>query len=255
MLALLALAAPTASAQRQTTTSTAAAACTPNPEADLSGSLSADGMSGTVRNTSATCAYQVGIAAYRMFDNVIDNQELYDHKVATIAPGATIRFSVSLPNCKVQVDLFYGNVLLSLKGQRYGDRLLSAKIMGTTYCTRDAGCTLTQGYWKNHVKAWPVTSLTLGTRIYSQRQLLTILKTPVKGNGLISLAHQLIAAKLNVAKGADNTAIRQVIADADALIGNLDVGGGGYLAPSATSSLTGKLDAYNNGLAGPGHCG
>lgn len=153
MLALLALAAPTASAQRQTTTSTAAAACTPNPEADLSGSLSADGMSGTVRNTSATCAYQVGIAAYRMFDNVIDNQELYDHKVATIAPGATIRFSVSLPNCKVQVDLFYGNVLLSLKGQRYGDRLLSAKIMGTTYCTRDAGCTLTQGYWKNHVKA------------------------------------------------------------------------------------------------------
>ncbi len=65
MLALLALAAPTASAERQSTTSTAAVACTPNPEADLSGSLSADGMIGTIRNTSATCAYQVGIAAYR----------------------------------------------------------------------------------------------------------------------------------------------------------------------------------------------
>src|SRR5688572_26907655 len=62
-------------------------------------------------------------------------------------------------------------------------------------------CVFTQGYWKNHAEAWPVSTLVLGTVSYSQAQLLEILRTPVRGNGLISLAHQLIAAKLNVANG------------------------------------------------------
>ena len=60
-------------------------------------------------------------------------------------------------------------------------------------------CTLTQGYWKNHPNAWPVSSLKLGTVTYTKDQAIAILKTPVKGNGLVQLAHQLIAAKLNVA--------------------------------------------------------
>ena len=54
-------------------------------------------------------------------------------------------------------------------------------------------CTLTQGYWKNHASAWPVSSLTLGSVSYDQDELIAILKTPVKGNGLVKLAHQLIA--------------------------------------------------------------
>src|SRR4051812_12086632 len=54
-----------------------------------------------------------------------------------------------------------------------------------------SGCTLTQGYWKNHPSAWPVTSLTLGSVSYNQTQLLAILHKPVQGNGLVSLAHQL----------------------------------------------------------------
>src|SRR5688572_23676843 len=64
---------------------------------------------------------------------------------------------------------------------------------------RASGCTLTQGYWKNHPEAWPVASLELGSVTYSKAQLLSIFRTPVSGNGLVSLAHQLIAAKLNVA--------------------------------------------------------
>ncbi len=72
------------------------------------------------------------------------------------------------------------------------------------------GCTYTQGFWKNHgpnpsgnnQNEWPVTSLTLGSVSYSDLELESILNTPVGGNGLISLAHQLIAAKLNVANGA-----------------------------------------------------
>ncbi len=122
--------------------------------------------------------------------------------------------------------------------------------------SQGSNCTFTQGYWKNHTNVWPVSSLTLGTVSYSAAQLLQILNQSVGGNGLISLAHQLIAAKLNIANGADPTAIASTISAADALIGSLVVPpiGAGFLAPSATSSLTQALDDYNNGLTGPGHC-
>jgi cysteine-rich repeat protein len=118
-------------------------------------------------------------------------------------------------------------------------------------------CTLTIGYWKTHAEAWPVNSLKLGNVSYSQAQLLAIFNQPVAGNGLISLAHQLIGAKLNVANGADAGGINAGIAAADALIGNLVVPpvGGGKLKPAATSSLVGQLDSYNTGATGPGHCG
>lgn len=118
-------------------------------------------------------------------------------------------------------------------------------------------CTYTQGYWKNHPSAWPTSSLTLGTVVYTQAQLLSILGQPVNGNGLISLAHQLIAAKLNILNGADPSAASATIASSDAMIGSLVVPpvGSGYLDPSTTSGNTQILDDYNNGVIGPGHCG
>lgn len=119
-----------------------------------------------------------------------------------------------------------------------------------------AGCTYTLGYWKNHADAWPVTSLTLGTVAYNQTQLLRILRQPVRGNGLVSLAHQLIAAKLNVANGATSTEVADAISDADALIGDLVVPpiGDGHLRPRDTSSLNDTLASFNEGEIGPGHC-
>lgn len=126
-------------------------------------------------------------------------------------------------------------------------------------------CTYTQGYWKTHgpnptgnnSNEWPVTSLTLGSVSYSDAELQSIFDEAVKGNGLISLAHQLIAAKLNVANGADDTAIAGTIADADALIAGLTVPpvGSDSLKPNVTSSLTDALTAFNEGTTGPGHCG
>jgi hypothetical protein len=118
------------------------------------------------------------------------------------------------------------------------------------------GCTFTQGFWKNHEEDWPVTSLTLGTVTYTQDQLLAILRRPVRGNGLVSLAHQLIAAKLNIAAGADPSAISASIAAADAAIGALVIPpvGSGSLSPSSVSALVDALDDYNNGVTGPGHC-
>ena len=129
------------------------------------------------------------------------------------------------------------------------------------------GCTFTRGYWKTHgpvgcvtgnnTDVWPVASLVLGTVTYTDLQLCSILNTPAGGNGLLALAHQLIAAKLNIANGADATAIASAIASADALIGSLIIPpvGSGFLAPSATSALVNTLTNYNEGKTGPGHCG
>jgi hypothetical protein len=118
-------------------------------------------------------------------------------------------------------------------------------------------CTFTQGYWKNHSSAWPVSSLTLGTVNYTKAQLLQILGQPSQGNGLTILAHQLIAAKLNIAGGADPTPVAAVIAAADAQIGNLVVRpiGSGFLDPDDVDTNSQTLDSYNNGNLGVSHCG
>jgi hypothetical protein len=129
--------------------------------------------------------------------------------------------------------------------------------LGKSTTPQGTNCTYTQGYWKTHPTAWPVPSLTLGTVNYSAAQLMSILGQPVGGNGLIALAHQLIATKLNGANGADLSTIAADVAAADALIGGLVVPpvGAGSLAPAATSTLTQALDDFNQGVTGPGHCG
>jgi hypothetical protein len=134
----------------------------------------------------------------------------------------------------------------------------------TLPCEELPDCTLTQGYWKTHgpvptgnnSNEWPVTSLALGTFSYTDLELQAILDTPAAGNGLIVLAHQLIAAKLNIANGADGSAVANDIAAADALIGSLVIPpmGNGFLKPAMTSGLTTALTNYNEGATGPGHC-
>ena len=119
-------------------------------------------------------------------------------------------------------------------------------------------CTLTQGFWKNHPAAWPVLNLKLGiVNYYDQTELLRILKTPAAGNGLIFLAHQLIATKLNLANGASPVPIEADVAAADALIGGLIIPpvGGGSLAPAVASPLTETLDLFNNGQIPGQDCG
>ena len=122
--------------------------------------------------------------------------------------------------------------------------------------TPGPGCVFTQGFWKNHPESWPINSLTLGTVVYTQAQLLDILNTPAQGNGLIFLAHQLIAAKLNIAGGADGSSVATTIADADALIDGLVIPpiGSGFIAPADASALTNTLDQFNNGNLGTPHC-
>jgi hypothetical protein len=118
-------------------------------------------------------------------------------------------------------------------------------------------CTYSPGHWRAHPEMWPVGSLHLGTVGYGAAQLLLILNAPAHGNGLIILAHQLIAARLSIANGADPSPVSTALAQADALIGSLLVPpvGGDTLDPELVNATKDVLDSYNNGRLGVPHCG
>ncbi|MDP3069734.1 MAG: hypothetical protein Q8N18_05565 [Opitutaceae bacterium] len=125
-------------------------------------------------------------------------------------------------------------------------------------------CVRSHGYFKNHESEWaalaPQVKLGTGPGVtYTAAQLDAILSQPTKGNGLVSLAHQLIAAKLNILRGAcAPQGVLAAIAAADVLIGNAIIPpvGGASVPTNTTSGVAGILDAYNNGKApgGPAHC-
>ena len=115
--------------------------------------------------------------------------------------------------------------------------------------------TCTQGFWKNHPEAW-LAGITIGGIAYTQEEALEILSTPpARGDATYILAHQLIAAKLNVESGADGSALGTTIADADAWLMAHPLGSN----PRGTDreegiALAEVLDDFNNGLLGSEDC-
>ena len=121
------------------------------------------------------------------------------------------------------------------------------------------GCTLTQGYWKNHSAyaqnpnqqiPWPLSedSVLCGSTWYE-----IINDKPNSGDVWLILAHQWIAARLNEASGASIDDLDGALDEAGALLAD-NCG----LIPDELEedalALAGTLDDYNNGLIGPGHC-
>ena len=102
-------------------------------------------------------------------------------------------------------------------------------------------------------------TLVLGSQTYTKAELLAILGRATKGDASLILADQLIAAKLNIANGADGTPVTSTIADADAVL-SLFPGKLPYGVKSNTTNGqrmvndAATLDNYNNGLLTPG-CG
>lgn len=127
----------------------------------------------------------------------------------------------------------------------------------------DPGCTRTQGYWKNHVDAWPVASLSVGQANYSKDELVGLFMTETAGDASLILGDQMFAALLNQAAGAAvPSAIANALSaaqywmtiqkDAD---GRLSYG----ISPSSTDgsaavALSAVLDDFNSGRAGTPHC-
>jgi len=91
-----------------------------------------------------------------------------------------------------------------------------------------------------------VNQLQLGNRTYNRQELQSILHQPPRGDTLVQLARQEIAAKLNIANGADQSCVAQILAAADASIGNLVIPpvGNGHLP---LTSYVRILGLYNGG--------
>ena len=122
-------------------------------------------------------------------------------------------------------------------------------------------CTFTIGYWKNHPEAWPANCfpMTLGANQYSAADIMAILNTQPQGNGALSMAHQLIGAKLNACLGANTAAAAACMASADAMLSGcgadkLPPFGTCSLSSGTTSANTQCMDDFNQGITGPGHC-
>ena len=122
-----------------------------------------------------------------------------------------------------------------------------------THCPPGQG-TYTLGYWKNHGCLWPVDEITIGGVTYSKFRAMCILWTSPEGDATYILAHQLIAAKLNVANGADGSAVADAIRDADAWLVEHPLGSNPCdPARQAGINLSETLTDYNEGRIGPGH--
>lgn len=126
------------------------------------------------------------------------------------------------------------------------------------------GCTYTQGYWKNHLEDWPLSSVDLGGVTYTAEEALALMVAPVRTDVSMALAQQLIAALLNVANGASTTPeVAAAIAAAQAWMAAHADGDGRLPYRTSTSasyraeavSLNEQLTAFNEGTAGTLHCG
>ena len=116
-------------------------------------------------------------------------------------------------------------------------------------------CTYTIGYWKNHPYDWPVDELS----IYTGHEAMILLWTPPKkGNAYIILAHQYIAAELNVLNGASvPDEVLHAGRDAQEMLEQYkDEGTISKKSPDRglAIDLARVLDDYNNGILGLGHC-
>jgi hypothetical protein len=135
----------------------------------------------------------------------------------------------------------------------------------TVTCTPpDEGCSLTQGYWKTHSKygpapydsTWALIGEDTAFFISGKTWYQVIKQPPAGGNAYYILAHQYIAARLNIAGGTGSTAaVNAALAGATTFFGT-------YTPSSSLSSSVrdqaiawaGTLGAYNEGDIGPGHC-
>jgi hypothetical protein len=111
------------------------------------------------------------------------------------------------------------------------------------------GCTYTQGYWKNHPSAWPAGYSPNATFFFSGQTWLEVLWTPPRGDEYYILAHQYIAAVLNVANGA--TAPDSVQAAIDAATAYFQ---GASASRDQVLAWADTLAQFNEGYLGPGHC-
>jgi DNA-binding beta-propeller fold protein YncE len=110
-------------------------------------------------------------------------------------------------------------------------------------------CPESRGFWKARAGLWPVTSLVLGGRNYTETQLISILNTSPSGNAALILADELIAAKLNLDIGSNAAPISNTVTAADSELAAVPalptVVRRNITAGQAMEATATTLDSYN----------
>lgn len=133
---------------------------------------------------------------------------------------------------------------------------------------RGRGCTVTLGYWKTHSSKGPAPYdnawLNIGPLgedtpffVSGQTWYQVFWTSPKKGNANYILAHQYMAAKLNILAGASSTpAVDAAITGSEAYFATVTNLNNAPTGSTRTQLLAWAdlLDDYNNGVIGPGHC-
>jgi uncharacterized membrane protein YgcG len=141
---------------------------------------------------------------------------------------------------------------------RRGDTEATSSSTTSGETGEEGGCVRTQGYWKNHSAlseqphnqiAWPISESTA----ICDSTWFDVLWTPPHGDAWIILAHQYIAASLNVAAGASAAAdVQAALDEAGDMFDGCAIADGDR---AHALELADMLDAYNNGTMGTDHCG
>ncbi len=193
-------------------------------------------------------------------------QTTYEWASSYVADGSQSLAPVAIPACYYQADMVCGSVLWGdeiNRGARYGDRKLDWQNGGDTSCNADPGCTRTRGYWTQHSEFafapglqidWPAPRDELD-QLCGESWIDVIDASKRPQTRYYQLAAQWIAATLNDANQADVTAVASELAAAEAMLtANCATRSISAADDAAAEQLKNALDAYNNGVTGPGHC-
>jgi hypothetical protein len=119
------------------------------------------------------------------------------------------------------------------------------------YMPPEAPGTGTPGYWKNHPEAWPVDVIVIGDIGYTKEEAIYWMSKSDKLDKTITLFRALVAAKLNIWVGNDDSCIIDTVNAADAWMAVHPVGSKVKASSNAwkyAEPLYWLLDDYNNGL-------
>lgn len=140
----------------------------------------------------------------------------------------------------------------------------------------EQGCTLTQGYWKTHSNRGPAPLDTTWNLLPNSQDTAAFLPfvdakgdpgtwysifwTAPAGNVYYQLAHQYMAARLNILNGASAPAsVTSALTSANGFFAAYTPAEAGALGKTSTArtnalAWAATLASYNEGAIGPGHC-
>lgn len=208
---------------------------------------SSTGTTSAVFDVSLSCALdRASSVAFSTVNGTAVAGEDYQPVGGTLTfPAGSTRQAITVPVVGDQVHERHETFVIDLENPepRGLVSLLDRKGEGTI--VNDDFCARSPGFWKEHNEVWPVRSLVMGGRLYSEAQMMALLS--YNGSDASNhLARQLVATRLNLEVGS-STAILTDVQAADTFLASFPPGSNPKGANrDRANAIKNKLDAYNN---------